>query len=87
MALIFTHTARRFGIASAGSVAALQVTDAATLIIGVLLLESRDEDIGDPMFTLLEVLIVALLLGVLFYRTNPTDTSMYDTLPSSHRGT
>ena len=61
MALQFTTTARRFGIASAGSVAALQVAYALTLITGFLSLESPDQPIGDPMFTILEVLILAMM--------------------------
>jgi hypothetical protein len=61
MALTFTTTARRFGIASAGSVAALQVAYAITLITGFLSLESPDQPIGDPMFTILEVLILAMM--------------------------
>ncbi|PQJ26963.1 hypothetical protein BSZ35_18770 [Salinibacter sp. 10B] len=61
MALTFTTTARRFGIVSAGSVAVLQVAYAATLITGFVSLESPEEPIGDPMFTILEVLILAMM--------------------------
>jgi len=56
----FTPTARRFGIASAVSVAVLQGAYAATLIVGFLALESPEQPIGEPMFTILEVLILAM---------------------------
>lgn len=61
MAAEFTATARRFGITSAVSVVALQVAYAVTLVMGFMSISSADEPIGDPMFTILEVLILAMM--------------------------
>jgi len=57
----FTTTARRFGLISAVATVALLVTYAATLTVGFSSLTSPEDPIGDPMFTLLEVLIIALM--------------------------
>ncbi|MBN1448668.1 MAG: hypothetical protein JXA28_12120 [Bacteroidetes bacterium] len=61
MATEFTVTARRMGIAAAIVVATLQVAYAATLVTGFLSLDSPDQPIGDPMFTILEILILAMM--------------------------
>ena len=61
MATEFTGTARRFGIAAAIVLAILLVAYAVTLAVGFLSLESPDQPIGDPMFTILEILILTMM--------------------------
>jgi len=61
MAVEFTATARRLGITSAIGVVMLQVAYAVTLAVGFLSLESSQQPIGDPMFSILEVLILAMM--------------------------
>jgi hypothetical protein len=58
MAIDFTPIARRFGLYSAAATAVLLVAYAVTLALGLLSLESPDQPIGDPMFTILEILII-----------------------------
>mgnify|MGYP001025464510 CR=1 FL=1 len=60
----FTATARRLGIGAATLVAALIVTYAASLAVGLSSLESPDEPIGGPVFVALEILILALMPAV-----------------------
>ena len=60
MAVEFSPTARRLGIFSAVGVVVLGVAYAVTLAVGFLSLESPSEPIGDPMFSILEVLILAM---------------------------
>lgn len=57
----FTMTARRLGMLSAGSVVILQVAYAITLVVGFVSLESPQQAIGDPMFSILEILILAMM--------------------------
>jgi hypothetical protein len=57
----FTTTARSFGILSAAATVILLVAYAVTLVVGLLSLESPQEPIGDPMFTILEVLIIVMM--------------------------
>ena len=57
----FTATARRFGIFSAAATVILVVAYAVTLIVGLASLESPDQPIGDPMITILEVLIISMM--------------------------
>lgn len=57
----FSPIARRLGIASAATVAALLLGYAITLAAGFASLESGNEPIGDPHFTLLELLIILLM--------------------------
>jgi hypothetical protein len=57
----FTATARSFGILSAAATVILLVAYAVTLVVGLLSLESPQEPIGDPMFTLLEILIIVMM--------------------------
>jgi hypothetical protein len=57
----FTATARSFGILSAAATVILLVAYAVTLVVGLLSLESPQEPIGDPMFTLLEILIIIMM--------------------------
>src|SRR3712207_4474874 len=57
----FTATARRLGIISAAATVILVVAYAVTLTVGLLSLESPQQSIGDPMFTILEVLIIIMM--------------------------
>jgi hypothetical protein len=54
----FTATGRRLGIFSAATTVILLVAYAVTLTVGLLSLESPQQPIGDPMFTILEILII-----------------------------
>jgi hypothetical protein len=54
----FTATARMLGIFSAAATVILGVAYAVTLTVGLLSLESPQQPIGDPMFTILEILII-----------------------------
>jgi hypothetical protein len=60
VAVEFGATARRLGIFSAVGIIVLGVAYAATLAVGFLL-ESPQQPIGDPMFTILEVLIIVMM--------------------------
>ena len=57
----FTATARRLGIYSAGSIVILGLAYSATLAVGFLSLETPRQPIGDPMFTVLEMLIMVMM--------------------------
>jgi hypothetical protein len=57
----FSVTARRLGIFSAAATVVLLVAYAVTLAIGLASLESPQQPIGDPMFTILEVLIITMM--------------------------
>jgi hypothetical protein len=57
----FTATARWLGIFSAAATLILLVAYAVTLAMGLATLESPQEPIGDPMFTILEVLIISIM--------------------------
>jgi hypothetical protein len=57
----FTATARSFGILSAAATIILLVAYAVTLVVGLLSLESPQEPIGNPMFTILEILIIVMM--------------------------
>jgi hypothetical protein len=56
----FPPVARRLGIASASVLLGLQVAYGVTLAIGLALLPSAQAAIADPMFTVLELLILAM---------------------------
>jgi hypothetical protein len=56
----FTATARSLGIFSAAVTVILLVAYTVTLTVGLASLESPDQPIGDPMFTILEVLILLM---------------------------
>jgi hypothetical protein len=56
--LTFTANARRLGVVSAAGTALLTAVYAATLAAGLLSLESPQDPIGDPLFSILEVLII-----------------------------
>jgi hypothetical protein len=61
MAAEYTATARRLGIISAVSVVVLQVAYAVTLVLGFLSLDSPQQPIGNPFFTILEILIIFMM--------------------------
>jgi hypothetical protein len=56
----FSETARRLGIFSALSVVLLGLAYSVTLAVGFLSLESPQQPIGDPMFSILELLILGM---------------------------
>ncbi len=60
MAVELSVTSRRLGIFSAVGVVVLGMAYAVTLAIGFLSLESPQEPIGDPMFSILEILIIVM---------------------------
>ena len=57
----FSTAARRLGIVAAVSAGVLLVAYAVTLGVGLATLASPDEPIRDPMFTILEILILVLM--------------------------
>jgi hypothetical protein len=61
VAVEFSATARRLGIFSSVGVVVLGVAYAVTLTVGFLSLEHPKQPIGDPMFSILEVLIIAMM--------------------------
>jgi hypothetical protein len=61
MNIEFTPTACRLGLFSAAATVFLIVAYAVTLVLGLLSLKSPEEPIGDPMFTILEVLIIVMM--------------------------
>lgn len=58
VALSFTASARRVGMVSALGTAFLSVGYAVALIAGLLSLQSPQQPIGDPLFSILEILII-----------------------------
>ena len=60
----FTPTARRFGIFSAVATVILVVAYAVTLAVGLLTLESPEDPISGPLFTILEILIIITMPGM-----------------------
>jgi hypothetical protein len=61
VAVEFSATARRLGICSAVGVVVLGIAYAVTLAFGFLSLKSPQQPIGDPMFSILEVLIIVMM--------------------------
>ena len=61
MTVEFSATARRLGIFSAVGVVVLGVAYAVTLAVGFWSLKSQQQPIGDPMFSILEVLIIVMM--------------------------
>ncbi|HZP19562.1 MAG TPA: hypothetical protein VFB16_05080 [Bauldia sp.] len=57
----FTRSARRLGLVSAIGAATLIALYAVTLVVGLASLASPNDAIADPMFTILEVLIIGLM--------------------------
>jgi hypothetical protein len=58
VALSFTASARRLGVASALGTVFLSVVYGAVLIDGLLSLQSQQQPIADPLFSILEILII-----------------------------
>lgn len=61
MAIEFTRNARRLGVLSAVSVVTLVAVYSITLALGFLSLASSTQPIVDPMFSLLEILILLMM--------------------------
>src|SRR5215218_8530145 len=57
----FTAIARGLGIYSAAATVILLVAYAVTLAVGLASLKSPQQPIGDPMFTILEILIIVMM--------------------------
>jgi hypothetical protein len=57
----FTAIARLLGLYAAAATVVLTAAYAVTLVVGLLSLESPDQPIGNPMFTILEVLIIVIM--------------------------
>jgi hypothetical protein len=57
----FTPTARSLAIFSAAATVMLLVAYALTLAVGLASLESPQQPIGDPMFTILEIMIIVMM--------------------------
>src|SRR4030095_9091635 len=57
----FTVIARRLGIVSAAGTVFLVVVYAITLIAGLVSLQSQQQPIGDPLFSILEILIILMM--------------------------
>jgi hypothetical protein len=57
----FTTTARQLGFFSAAVTGILIVAYGVTLVVGLASLKSPDQPIGDPMFTILEILIIMMM--------------------------
>lgn len=60
----FTAIARRLGLSCAAATVILVAAYAVTLLVGLLSLESPDDPIGNPMFTILEVLIMVMMPAI-----------------------
>jgi hypothetical protein len=58
VAVTFTARARRLGIAAAAATVILGIAYAVTLVAGFLSLQSPQQPIGDPLFSILEILII-----------------------------
>jgi hypothetical protein len=61
VAIDFTRSARRLGLVSALATVALCIAYDVTLTLGYLSLRSPQQPIGDPMFTILEILIIVMM--------------------------
>ena len=59
--MTFSATARRLGLLSATVTVILVLAYAVTLTVGLLSLKSPDEPIGNPMFSILEILIIVMM--------------------------
>jgi hypothetical protein len=56
-----TVIARRLGIVSAAGTVSLMVVYAITLVAGLVSLQSPEQPIGDPLFSILEILIILMM--------------------------
>ena len=81
MAPVFTASARRLGVVSAAGTVFLSVVYAITLVAGLVSLQSPQQPIGDPLFSILEILIiltmpvmVALMVAVHAWASPETKT-------------
>lgn len=63
VALTWTASARRLGMVSAVGTVLLTAVYAATLGAGLLSLQSPQEPIGDPWFSILEIVIMGCVLA------------------------
>ena len=61
VALVFTANARRLGIVSAVGTVSLGILYDFTLVAGLLSLQSPQQPIGDPLFSILEILIILMM--------------------------
>jgi hypothetical protein len=59
--LSFTASARRLGVVSAQGTVLLSAVYAVALIAGLLSLQSPQQPIGDPLFSILEILIILMM--------------------------
>lgn len=78
----FTPAARQAGIASAFGIACLLAAYAVVLLSGLLALESPDDPIADPFFTILEILILMLtvpmvVLAAVMHAWAPDDAKLF----------
>lgn len=55
-----TPSSRKLGVAAAATIVVLALAYAAILAVGLLSLDAADEPIGNPMFSFMEALIIAL---------------------------
>jgi len=77
----FTESARRLGMVSAAGTVLLSVVYDVTLVAGLLSLRSPQQPIGDPLFTILEILIILtmpLMVGLMIavHAWAPTETKV-----------
>jgi hypothetical protein len=61
MSMEYTPSARRLGISTSIASVVVSLAYAVTLGVGLASLKSPDDAIGDPMFTLMEILIIVLM--------------------------
>lgn len=74
----FTVRARLLGVVAAAACVVLTVAYAITLVAGLLSLPSAEVPIGDPYFTLLEILIIALVLPMVALMSAVHDSAPAD---------
>jgi hypothetical protein len=82
VALCFTASARKLGMASAVGTALLTTVYAVTLAVGLLSLQSPQQPIGDPLFSILEILIILatplmVALMVAIHAWGPAETKVF----------
>jgi len=82
VALSFTASARRLGMVSALGTVSLSVIYAVVLIAGLLSLQSPQQPIGDPLFAILEILIILTMplmvaLMVAVHAWAPAETKVF----------
>ena len=61
MAVEYTATARRLGILSAMVVVVIEIAYGITMVVGFSSLRSPEQPIGDPMFSIMEILIIVMM--------------------------